>query len=226
MKGGRRAGTDQGTRHAGQGRAPDSAELTARALARGEGILAANGALVVKTGARTGRSPADRFIVDEPEAGAVAWSDMNQKCSPELFDRLLKKAGTYLHDRDLFVFEGFVGADREHRLPIRVIADAAWHALFAQTLFLKPEPIDLEGFAPRFTVINCGACHADPSVDGTRSVVFVGISFSRRIVLILGTRYAGEMKKALFTVMNYLLPSTGSCRCTAPRTLVAGATSS
>jgi len=120
-----------------------AAELTARSLARGEGILAANGALVARTGARTGRSPADRFIVDEPEAAAVAWSDVNQKCSPELFDRLLKKAGAYLHDRDVFTFEGFVGADREHRLPIRVVADSAWHALFAQTLFLRPDPVDL-----------------------------------------------------------------------------------
>ncbi len=135
-----------------------AAELTARALARGEGILAANGALVVRTGLRTGRSPADRFIVDEPEASAVAWSDVNQKCSPEQFDRLLKKAGAYLHDRDVFAFDGFVGADSEHRLPIRVVADAAWHALFAHTLFLQPEPVDLEDFVPGFTVINCGAC--------------------------------------------------------------------
>jgi phosphoenolpyruvate carboxykinase (ATP) len=186
-----------------------AAELTARALARGEGILAANGALVVKTGARTGRSPADRFIVDEPEAEAVAWNHVNQKCSPELFDRLLKKAGAYLRDREVFAFDGFVGADREHRLPVRVVADAAWHALFAHTLFLQPEMIDLEGFAPGFTVIDCGACHTDPDVDGTRSAVFVGISFRRRIVLILGTLYAGEIKKALFTVMNYLLPENG-----------------
>ena len=152
-----------------------AAELTARALARGEGILAANGALLVKTGSRTGRSPADRFIVDEPEAEAVAWSDVNQKCSPSLFDRLLKKAGSYLQDRDVFAFDGFVGADREHRLPIRVVADAAWHALFAHTLFLQPEAVDLEEFVPGFTVINCGAAIPIPDVDGTRSAVFVGI---------------------------------------------------
>jgi phosphoenolpyruvate carboxykinase (ATP) len=185
------------------------AELTARALAREEGILAANGALVVKTGARTGRSPADRFIVDEPEAASVAWSDVNQRCSPEQFDRLLKKAAGHLGDRDVFVFEGFVGADREHRLPVRIVAEKAWHALFAHTLFLRPEPVDLEDFAPGFTVIACGSCHTDPDVDGTRSAVFVGISFRRRIVLVLGTQYAGEIKKALFTVMNYLLPEKG-----------------
>jgi phosphoenolpyruvate carboxykinase (ATP) len=186
-----------------------AAELTARALAREEGILAANGALVVKTGSRTGRSPADRFIVDEPEAADVAWSDVNQRCSPEMFDRLLKKAAGYLRDREVFVFEGFVGADREHRLPVRVVAEKAWHALFAQTLFLRPDPVDLEDFLPGFTVINCGTCHADPDTDGTRSAVFVGISIARRIVLILGTQYAGEMKKALFTAMNYLLPEKG-----------------
>ena len=185
------------------------AELTARALAREEGDLAANGALVVRTGFRTGRSPADRFIVDEPEAASVAWSDVNQKCSPELFDRLLKKAAAHLRDRDVFAFEGFVGADRQHRLPVRVIAEKAWHALFAQTLFLRPDLVDLEDFLPGFTVIDCGALHADPDVDGTRSAVFVGISFKRRMVLILGTLYAGEIKKALFTVMNYMLPDKG-----------------
>jgi len=185
------------------------AELTARALAREEGILAANGALVVRTGFRTGRSPADRFIVDEPEAASVAWSDVNQKCSPELFDKLLKKAAAHLRDRDVFAFEGFVGADRQHRLPVRVIAEKAWHALFAQTLFLRPDPVDLEDFLPGFTIIDCGALHADPDADGTRSSVFVGISFERKMVLILGTLYAGEIKKALFTVMNYLLPEKG-----------------
>jgi len=186
-----------------------AAELTARALARQEGILAANGALVVRTGARTGRSPADRFIVAEPDADGVAWSDVNQPCTPELFDRLMTKANAYLRDREVFVFDGYVGADREHRLPVRVVADAAWHALFAHTLFLPPTPIELEDFAPGFTVVNCGALHADPDVDRTRSAAFIGISFSRRLVLILGTMYAGEMKKALFTVMNYLLPPRG-----------------
>ena len=186
-----------------------AAELTARSLARQEGILAANGALVVQTGARTGRSPADRFIVDEPAADDVAWSDVNQQCTPELFDRMLRKASTYLHSREVFVFDGYAGADKAYRLPIRVVADTAWHALFAQTLFLQPIPIEQEGFVPGFTIVDCGALHADPDVDGTRSAVFIGISFSRRMVLIFGTMYAGEMKKAVFTIMNYLLPPRG-----------------
>ncbi len=182
------------------------AELIARALARGEGILAANGALVVKTGEPSGRSPQDRCIVDEPAADTVCWGDINMPCSPALFDKLLDKARGYLHHRDLYVFDGFVGAERTYRLPVRVIADTTWHALFANTLLLRPTPVELAEFEPGFTVINCGALRASADYDGTRSSVFVGISFSRKLVLILGSMYGGEMKKALFTVMNYLLP--------------------
>ncbi|MBI5230772.1 MAG: phosphoenolpyruvate carboxykinase (ATP) [Coriobacteriales bacterium] len=183
------------------------AELIARSLARAEGILAANGALVVKTGEPSGRSPEDRFIVKEsPDADDVAWGDVNRPVTPALFDRLLDKARGYLHDRDLHVFDGFAGAERAYRLPIRVVADATWHALFANTLFVRPTPIELDDFAPGFTVVNCGALHASPDFDATRSSAFVGISFSRKLVLILGTMYGGEMKKAIFSVMNYLLP--------------------
>jgi phosphoenolpyruvate carboxykinase (ATP) len=183
------------------------AELIARSLARGEGILAANGALVVKTGEPSGRSPGDRVIVNEGEAGGlVCWGDVNKPCEPALFDRLLDKARGYLHDRDLYVFDGFAGAERTYRLPIRVVADTTWHALFANTLFVRPSPIELEEFAPGFTVINCGALRASKDFDGTRTSVFVGISFTRKLVLILGSMYGGEMKKAIFSVMNYLLP--------------------
>ncbi|MDR3687496.1 MAG: phosphoenolpyruvate carboxykinase (ATP) [Coriobacteriia bacterium] len=183
------------------------AELIARALARGEGILAANGALVVKTGEPSGRSPKDRFIVEDgPTAEQICWGEINQPCQPALFDRLLDKARGYLHDRDLYVFDGFAGAERTYRLPIRVVADATWHALFADTLFVRPTPIELEDFAPGFTVINCGALRASADFDGTRSSVFIGVSFTRKVVLILGSMYGGEMKKAIFSVMNYLLP--------------------
>ena len=183
------------------------AELIARSLARDEGILAANGALVVKTGEPSGRSPEDRFIVEEgPAAEQICWGDVNKPCQPALFDRLLDKARGYLHDRDLYVFDGFAGAERTYRLPIRVVADATWHALFADTLFVRPTPIELEDFVPGFTVVNCGALRASADFDGTRSSVFVGISFTRKLVLILGSMYGGEMKKAIFSVMNYLLP--------------------
>ncbi|MRR11510.1 phosphoenolpyruvate carboxykinase (ATP), partial [bacterium] len=188
-------------------RNPPPAELIARSLARGEGILAANGALVVKTGEPSGRSPEDRVIVrEDPVSDQICWGEINRPCEPALFDRLLDKARGYLHDRDLYVFDGFAGAERTYRLPIRVVADATWHALFANTLFVRPTPIELADFEPGFTVINCGALRASSDFDGTRSSVFVGISFSRKVVLILGSMYGGEMKKAIFSVMNYLLP--------------------
>ncbi|PKQ29933.1 MAG: phosphoenolpyruvate carboxykinase (ATP) [Actinobacteria bacterium HGW-Actinobacteria-10] len=183
------------------------AELIARSLARNEGILAANGALVVKTGEPSGRSPRDRVIVNEGTASElICWGDVNMPCEPALFDRLLDKARGYLHDRDLYVFDGFSGAERTYRLPIRVVADATWHALFANTLFVRPTQTELDDIVPEFTVINCGALRASSDFDGTRSSVFIGVSFTRKIVLILGSMYGGEMKKAVFSVMNYLLP--------------------
>jgi phosphoenolpyruvate carboxykinase (ATP) len=183
------------------------AELVARSLARAEGILAANGALVVKTGEPTGRSPEDRLIVMEPPVDDhIHWGPINRPCRPELFERLLNKARGYMHDRDLYIFDGFSGAERTYRLPVRIIADATWHALFATTLFVRPTQTELEDFVPGFTVINCGALRASADFDGTRSSVFVGIDFTRRIVLILGSMYGGEMKKAIFSVMNYVLP--------------------
>ncbi|MHB8169072.1 MAG: phosphoenolpyruvate carboxykinase (ATP) [Thermoleophilia bacterium] len=185
------------------------AELIARSLARGEGILAANGALVVKTGEPSGRSPDDRLIVEEDGADDVCWGDFNEACQPALFDRLLDKARGYLSGRELYIFDGFAGNERTYRLPIRVVADATWHALFANTLFVRPTQIELDDFTPSFTVVNCGTLRANPEFDGTRSAVFVGISFTRKLVLILGSMYGGEMKKAIFSVMNYLLPSRG-----------------
>ncbi len=185
------------------------AELVARSLARGEGILAANGALVVKTGEPSGRSPDDRAIVEEAAAEHVCWGDFNVACRPALFDRLLDKARGYLHDRELYVFDGFAGTERTYRLPIRVVADATWHALFANTLFVRPTQIELEDLTPTFTLVNCGNLRASADFDGTRSSVFVGISFTRKLILILGSMYGGEMKKAIFSVMNYLLPPRG-----------------
>lgn len=151
------------------------AELIARSLARGEGILAANGALVVKTGEPSGRSPDDRVIVEDSAAENVCWGDFNLACEPALFDRLLDKARGYLHDRELYVFDGFAGAERTYRLPIRVVADTTWHALFANTLFVRPTQIELDDFVPSFTLVNCGALRASADFDGTRSSVFVGI---------------------------------------------------
>jgi phosphoenolpyruvate carboxykinase (ATP) len=187
-----------------------SAELTARALARREGILAANGALVVRTGARTGRSPESRFIVEEPPVtDSVDWNSVNRPTSPDRFDSMLHKAIRYLEECELYVFDGHAGAEWAYQMPIRVVADTAWHALFAQTLFIPPVPADLAHFKPGLTVLECGGLRADPEADGTGSEVFIGISIARRVVLIVGSQYAGEIKKAVFTVMSYLLPQRG-----------------
>jgi phosphoenolpyruvate carboxykinase (ATP) len=186
-------------------------ELIARALARNEGILAANGAIVVTTGARTGRSPVDRFFVDEPSAhDDIAWGDVNVPCRPETFGWLLDKASGFLRLRDAFVFDGYAGADPAYRMPIRVVTAAAWHGLFARTLFLPPTHEELhEPFAPQLTVVDCGALTVSPETDGSRSEAFIGIDLARRLVLILGTMYGGEIKKSVFTVLNYLLPELG-----------------
>ena len=188
-------------------------ELTARSLARQEGILAADGALAVTTGERTGRSPTDRYIVDEPEAAGVAWGGPNQACSPAYFERQLARASEHMRRREVFVFDGFIGAEPAYRMPIRVVARKTWHALFAHTLFVRPQPVDLQDFEPGFTVVQCGELLAEgtPEEKGGKSSsgVFVGISFKRRMVLILGTLYGGETKKALFSVMNHLLPERG-----------------
>jgi len=184
------------------------AELVARSLARKEGILASNGALVVHTGLRTGRSPHDRFIVDSRAVhDSVDWGAVNKPCSRRVFDHLLDKASAFLQHRESFVFDGYAGADPAFRQPIRVVCEATWHALFAHTLFLQPTSVDLrERFAPAITVIDCGALTASPKVDGARSEAFVGIDLERRLVLIVGTMYAGEIKKSVFTLLNYLLP--------------------
>ena len=184
------------------------AELVARSLARKEGILASNGALVVRTGLRTGRSPHDRFIVDSKAVhDSVDWGATNKPCSRRVFDHLLDKASAFLQHRESFVFDGYAGADPAFRQPIRVVCEATWHALFAHTLFLQPTSVDLrERFAPAITVIDCGALTASPKVDGARSEAFVGIDLERRLVLIVGTMYAGEIKKSVFTLLNYLLP--------------------
>ncbi len=184
--------------------APKLIEL---AIERGEGTLAANGALVTRTGDRTGRSPKDRLIVDDKWAKKhIAWSKVNKPVSQELFDRLLDHAVKYLSDRERFVFEGFVGADSKYRMPLRVIAEKAWHALFATTLFIRPTKEERAKLKPEFTVIDAADLMLDPLEFGVRSNTFIGISFEKKIILIIGSGYGGEIKKSIFTVMNGLLP--------------------
>lgn len=184
-------------------------ELIRMALVRQEGELTSTGALQVFTGRYTGRSPKDKYIVRDAETEhRVDWGTANQPLSPASFERLYEKAMNYMSDKELFVFEGYAGADEAYRLPIRVINEYAWQNLFARQLFIRP----IESEQPRnpeFTVIALPGLRADPSVDGTRTETFICISYTRRVVLIGGTEYAGEIKKSIFSVLNYLLPKQG-----------------
>ncbi|MEA2460739.1 MAG: phosphoenolpyruvate carboxykinase, partial [Actinomycetota bacterium] len=189
---------------------PSSARLVELAIERDEGILAANGALVTKTGSRTGRSPKDRFFVQHGGSRErIDWGATNVAVSPENFDALQGRVREYLGGKELFVIDGYVGADPSHQIKLRVVTELAWHALFGRQLFRRPTQDELEGFEPDFTVLSAPLFQADPARDGTKSEVFVGLDLDRRQVLICGTQYAGEMKKSLFTAANYLFPQDG-----------------
>lgn len=201
---------------------PPASVLIEHAIQRMEGRLAANGALVVKTGKFTGRSPKDKYIVEEPSSqSAIWWGSVNQPLTEAGFDSLLQRVGTYLSGRSIYVQELFGGADNRYRLPVRVVTEYAWHSLFAQTLLVRPEMIDLDAGslfdgAP-FTIIDAPGCTAIPEEDGTASGTFIAIHLGKRLVLIGGTEYAGEIKKSVFTLLNYLLPrkSIFSMHCSA-----------
>jgi phosphoenolpyruvate carboxykinase (ATP) len=177
------------------------------ALRRGEATVAHLGPLVVRTGHHTGRSPNDKFIVKEPSSEAnVWWGKVNRPLSPEQFEILQARMLAYLQNKDVFVQDLYAGTDERYRLPIRVITESAWHNLFARNLFVRPKIAELENHQPQFTVLNVPRLHAIPETDGTNSEVFIIVNFGKRLVLIGGTSYAGEIKKSIFTVMNYLLP--------------------
>lgn len=184
------------------------ARLVERVLDREEGVLTGNGAINATTGKYTGRSPKDKFIVkDEITENTVDWGNVNQPIDEAAFDNLYKKVIDYLLEKEeIFRFQGFAGADENHRLPIQVFNEFAWHNLFARQLFIAPTKEELENHEPEFTVISAPRFKADPEVDGTNSETFIIISFKKRVVLIGGTEYAGEIKKSIFSVMNYLLP--------------------
>ena len=184
--------------------------LVEEALKRGEGELAANGALAAQTGKYTGRSPDDKFVVDHAAyRDDIWWGKVNQPMAPDVFARLHARFGAYLQGRDLFVLDATVGADPAYGITVRIIGEYAWHNHFARLLFrdarLGPQP----GLVPDFTVIAAPLFLADPRTDGTKSETVVALDLERRLILIGGTEYAGEIKKSLFTVMNYLLPFKG-----------------
>jgi phosphoenolpyruvate carboxykinase (ATP) len=184
------------------------ARLSELAVMRGEAKLANEGPLVCLTGSQTGRSPQDRFVVGDPSIdGDVWWGDVNRRFERERFDALWQRVRQYLADRDLFVFDGYAGADPRYRLPVRVVTEFAWHNLFARNMFLREsDGSRLAAFEPGLTVVDAALFQADPARDGTRSSTFILLDLARRVVLIGGTRYAGEIKKSVFSVMNYLLP--------------------
>ncbi|MFQ5584128.1 MAG: phosphoenolpyruvate carboxykinase (ATP), partial [Calditrichia bacterium] len=188
-----------------------SPQLVELAIKRGEGVLAHNGAFIVVTGARTGRSPMDRFIVKEASSETdIAWGKVNVPISEKSFDYLYKKVLAYLDGRDLFVQDLFVGQHPQYRMPLRVVSELAWGALFSRTMFIAPESEDdVVDHKPEYTVLHAPFLQAKPEIDGTRSEVFVVINLAKKLVLVAGTRYGGEIKKSIFSIMNYRLPLMG-----------------
>ncbi len=186
-------------------------QLVEKVLSRNEGELTASGAVKAVTGKYTGRSPKDKYIVEEASVkDKVDWNN-NQPISQEVFDKLYSKVTEYLKQKDeFFVFKGFAGADKSSRLPIQVVNEFAWHNLFAHQLFIRPTEEELANHSTEFTILSAPSFKADPAVDGTKTETFIIISFERRTVLIGGTEYAGEMKKSIFSIMNYLLPEAGT----------------
>ncbi|MCL4804487.1 MAG: phosphoenolpyruvate carboxykinase (ATP) [Anaerolineae bacterium] len=196
-----------------------TAMLYEQVTRRNEGKIAHLGPLVVQTGSHTGRSPNDRFIVEEPGSEAdIWWGKVNRPFSQENFDYLYRKMLAYTQNRDIFVFDGYVGADPKYRMPVRIITEYAWHNLFARNMFIREfDPEKLREHVPQFTVIDMPGLKAEPEQDGTNSQTFILVDFGRRLVLIGGTEYAGEIKKSIFTAMNYFMPKQGvmSMHCSA-----------
>jgi len=182
------------------------AELVEHALIRGEGLLSANGTLCVETGKYTGRSPKDRFIVDEPGSHhEVDWNTVNRPISEQHFQQLYQKMLGYMEGRDLYVFDGYVGADPERRYGVRVINEFAWQNLFVHQLFRRPTATELANHAADFLVIALPGLLGDPIADGLNSEAFIVLHLTQRIILIGGTHYAGEMKKSIFSLLNYVM---------------------
>jgi phosphoenolpyruvate carboxykinase (ATP) len=181
-------------------------QLIEHSIIRQEGILASNGALCVNTGKYTGRSPKDKFIVDEPSIhDEIDWNTVNVPIAIEKFDLLYKRMLAYVQGKNLYVFDGYVGADPNYQLSVRVINELASHNLFVHQMFLRPTAEELKTHHPDFTVISVPGFQGDPDIDGINSEAFIVLSFEKRLVLIGGTHYAGEMKKSVFSFMNYIM---------------------
>jgi phosphoenolpyruvate carboxykinase (ATP) len=186
-------------------------ELYEHTLRRGEGEIAHRGALVVQTVPYTGRSPKDKYIVrEESTEQEIWWGDINHPMEPEVFDALYARVAEFLSGRELYVQDMYAGADPKNRLSVRAITESPWHSLFCRNMFILRRRFEtsdeIEPFVPDFTIVHAPTFQAEPARDGTRSEVFICVSFEQEVLLIGGTTYAGEMKKSVFSVMNYLLP--------------------
>jgi len=185
-------------------------QLVEAALKRNEGFLSKDGAFVALTGEHTGRAPNDKFTVkDATTTTTVDWGKVNVAFAPDKFDALYKRVIAHLANKEVFVQDCYSGADEDHRLNVRIVTESAWHNHFVRNMFIEPEAKDLKAFVPTFTVIQAPSFLADPARDGTHSGVFVIADMTRKIVIIGGSSYAGEIKKSVFAVMNYLLPERG-----------------
>lgn len=183
------------------------AELYEHAIKNGEASLTDAGAIRVLTGKFTGRSPKDKFIVDTSSVhDTIWWGDINQPVSEATFDHLHQKVVDYLNARDLYMVDAFAGADPTHRMPVRIVSEAAYHALFSWNMFVRATDEELADHEPSFTVLAAPHLQADPALDGTRTPTFIGVNFDQRVIIIIGTLYSGEVKKGIFSVLNYLLP--------------------
>ena len=185
------------------------AALMTEAVKNGEGELGQGGTLLVSTGEYTGRSPKDKFVVDEPSVKDSIWWDNNPPMAPAAFEQLYQDMLAHMKGKDYYVQDLFGGADPQHRLNVRVVSELAWHNLFIRHLLRRPELEQLDSFTSEFTIINCPSFNSDPDRHGCRSDVVIAISFERKMILIAGTEYAGENKKSVFSVLNYLLPKKG-----------------
>jgi len=186
-----------------------AAALYEEAIRRNEARLTAQGALIAETGQHTGRSPKDKFVVRDAATGPHVWWDNNKSISPAQFETLLADFRAHAADKDLYVQDLVGGADEELKLTTRVVTELAWHSLFIRNLLIRPEAAELEQFLPEMTIIDLPSFRADPTRHGSRTETIIAVDLSRKIVLIGGTSYAGEMKKSVFTMLNYLLPAKG-----------------
>jgi phosphoenolpyruvate carboxykinase (ATP) len=176
---------------------------------RGEGKLGLGGAFLCETGRFTGRSPKDKFVVRSPSVEGTIWWENNAPMTPAAFDQLYTDMLAHMQGRDYFVQDLYAGADPIHRVDLRMVTELAWHGLFIRHLLRRPERAELDDFAPEWTVINCPSFKADPARHGCRSETVIALNFDRKLILIANTAYAGENKKAVFTLLNYLLTDTG-----------------